>query len=52
MIDEYGALGGTKIVKGTEVLGRNLSHCHVILHKSSMTLLGVKPWRQRWEAVN
>jgi hypothetical protein len=43
MIDEYGAFGGTRIDKETEVLGENMSLCHFVHHKSHMTPPGIEP---------
>jgi hypothetical protein len=37
MIDEYGAFGGMRMGRGTEVLGENLPQCHFVYHKSDMT---------------
>jgi hypothetical protein len=37
MIKEYGAVGGIRISRGTEVLGENLPQCHVVYHKFHMT---------------
>jgi hypothetical protein len=37
MIDEYGAFGGTRIGRETEVLGENLLQIHFVHHKSHMT---------------
>jgi hypothetical protein len=39
MIDDgdCGAIGGIKIGRGTEVLGKNLPQCHFVHHKSNMT---------------
>jgi hypothetical protein len=34
--DDYGAVGGMTIDRGTEVLGENLSQCHFVHHKSHM----------------
>jgi hypothetical protein len=35
--DDYGAVGGMRIGRGTEVLGENLHQCHFVHHKSHMT---------------
>jgi hypothetical protein len=32
--DDYGAVGGMRIGRGTEVLGGNLRQCHFVHHKS------------------
>jgi hypothetical protein len=39
MIDDgdYGAIGGIRIHRGTEVIGENLPQCHTVHHKSHMT---------------
>jgi hypothetical protein len=34
--EDYGAVGGMRICRRTEVLGENLPHCHFVLHKSHM----------------
>jgi hypothetical protein len=33
MLDEYGAFGGMRIGRGTDVLGENLPQCHFVHHK-------------------
>jgi hypothetical protein len=35
--DEYGAVGGLRIGRGTEILGENLPQCHIVHHKSHTT---------------
>jgi hypothetical protein len=35
--DEYGAVGGMRIGRDTEILGENLPQCHFVDHKSHMT---------------
>jgi hypothetical protein len=35
--DDYGAVGGIRIGRGTEVLGENLPQCHFAHHKFYMT---------------
>jgi hypothetical protein len=35
--DDYGAVGGMRIDRGTEVLGGNLPQCRVVHHKFHMT---------------
>jgi hypothetical protein len=35
--DDYGAVGGMRIGRGTEVFGENLPQCHFVHHKSHMT---------------
>jgi hypothetical protein len=37
MMDEYGAVDGMRIGRGTEVVGENLPQCHFAHHKSHMT---------------
>jgi hypothetical protein len=34
--DNYGAVGGMRIGRGTEVLGENLPQCHFVHYKSHM----------------
>jgi hypothetical protein len=42
--DESGAVGGMRIGRGTEVLGKNLPHYHFVHHKSHMISPGLEPW--------
>jgi hypothetical protein len=37
MIHDYGAIGGVKIHRGTEVFGENLPQYHFVRHKSHIT---------------
>jgi hypothetical protein len=37
MIDEYGAFGGMRISRETEVLRENMTQRHIVHHKSHMT---------------
>lgn len=43
MTNEYGAVGGIKIVGGTEVLGNNPTQYYFVHHKSNMTWLEIEP---------
>jgi hypothetical protein len=36
-VDDYGAVGGMRIGRGTEVHGEHLPQCHFVHHKFHMT---------------
>jgi hypothetical protein len=46
----FGAIGGMKIGRKTEVLGENLPQRHFVNHKSHMTRPGLEPGPPGWEA--
>jgi hypothetical protein len=50
MINERRAVGGMRIGREAEVLGENLSHCHIAQHKSHMTGNGFNPRPLSYEA--
>jgi hypothetical protein len=48
--DEYGAVGGMRIGRGTEEIGENLLQHYFVHHKSHVILTGLEHGSPRWEA--
>jgi hypothetical protein len=47
---DFGAIGGMKLGRRTELLAANLPQRHFVHHKSHMTRHALQPGPPRWEA--